>query len=351
DAAPFHDKTVLVVGSANSAADIAVEVSNVAKQVYLSVGDGMCLSGRFTGNGLPSDFQLKRAIHAWLPTNLAIRIFSWLLHKRINHRVLGLLYTGKELPIVVNDELQARIMSGKIKVIGHLREFRGDEVETVDGRVLTGVNNVINATGYKHDFSMMDKSLGLDKEELNLFKQVFPIHEEHHTLALVGCIRLSGPMPPTIELQSRLAAYSFSGRHKLPAFEAMKADSERWNSMARRSDGSYRYAFMSIMVYEELAAEIGVAPHFWPLFFSGKPRLALKSLLGPAFPFNYRLIGPGAWQGAESAMDKALEENKQALSYRTLPNELQFRESLNVPASVKFFMMLSVCICFYLYFM
>ncbi|KAK3739145.1 hypothetical protein RRG08_045374 [Elysia crispata] len=352
DASPFQGKTVLVVGSANSATDIAVEVSNVAKQVYLSVGDGMCLAGRFNpSNGLPNDLQLKRAIHAWFQPELATRILSWVLHKRINHRMFGLLYTGAELPVVASDELQARIMSGKIKIVGHLREFKGHEVTTVDGRVLAAVDNVINATGYKRDLSVLDKSLGLDQEELNLFKQVFPIYEKHNTLALVGCIRVNGPMPPTIELQSRLAAYTFSGRHKLPPFEVMKVDSDRWKAMARRSDGSYRYSFLSIMVYEELATEIGVAPHFWQLFFSGKPRLALKSLLGPAFPFNYRLIGPGAWEGAESAMDNALEENKQALCNRTLPKEPQLRETLNLPASIKVLMMVSICLCLYVYFM
>ena len=75
--------------------------------------------------------------------------------------MFGLLYTGAELPVVASDELQARIMSGKIKIVGHLREFKGHEVTTVDGRVLAAVDNVINATGYKRDLSVLDKSLGL----------------------------------------------------------------------------------------------------------------------------------------------------------------------------------------------
>ena len=105
------------------------------------------------------------------------------------------------------------------------------------------------------------------------------------------------------------------------------------------------------MVYEELAEEIGVAPHFWPLVFSGKPRLALKSLLGPAFPFNYRLIGPGAWEGAESAMDKAMEENRQALCNRTLPEEPQYRETLGVPVRIKLFLILFAGLCLYAFFL
>lgn len=87
DPSPFQGKTVLVIGNANSAADIAVEVSNVAKQVYLSVGEGMCLSTRVNpANGLPSDLQLRRAIHVWFSPAVATRLFSWLVNKRINHR-------------------------------------------------------------------------------------------------------------------------------------------------------------------------------------------------------------------------------------------------------------------------
>ncbi|GFR92977.1 dimethylaniline monooxygenase [N-oxide-forming] [Elysia marginata] len=264
-------------------------------------------------------------------------------------RLLGLLYTGTGLPLVSNDDIQVRIMSGKVKVIGHLKEFKGSEVTTVDGRLLEGVDSVILATGYDHDLSVLDQSLGLDQKELNLYKQVFPIHEKHHTLALVGCLRVSGPNPTAMELQSRMAAYTLSGRHKLPTFEVMKADSDRWKDLARRSDGSYRFSYISVMVYEELAAEIGVAPYFWPLVFSGKPKLAVKALLGPLFPFVYRLVGPGAWEGAESAMEKALEENKQSLCNRTLPTSAQFRETLGLPAWTRALALLAACLAMYAY--
>ncbi|GFR77282.1 dimethylaniline monooxygenase [N-oxide-forming] [Elysia marginata] len=84
---PFHGKTVLVIGSANTAVDIAVEVSSVAKQVYLSIGDGMCLTTRIdSATGLPSDLQLRRALHAWLSLAVSTRILTWIIHKRTNHR-------------------------------------------------------------------------------------------------------------------------------------------------------------------------------------------------------------------------------------------------------------------------
>ena len=47
----------------------------------------------------------------------------------------------------------------------------------------------------------------------------------------------------------------------------------------------------------ELADEFGVKPTFLSLLFRS-PSTAYKVFFGPAFPCHYRLLGPGAWNGA-----------------------------------------------------
>ena len=56
-----------------------------------------------------------------------------------------------------------RIMCGKVKVLGHLREFKGADVTTRDGRTFEGIDAVIFATGYNRDLSVLDESLGLSE--------------------------------------------------------------------------------------------------------------------------------------------------------------------------------------------
>lgn len=52
---------------------------------------------------------------------------------------------------------------------------------------------------------------------------------------------------------------------------------------------------------EELADLVGVRPNLLSLAFTD-PKLALQLLLGPCTPIQYRLQGPGKWDGARKAI-------------------------------------------------
>ena len=53
---------------------------------------------------------------------------------------------------------------------------------------------------------------------------------------------------------------------------------------------------------DSLAADIGCKPNLWELLFTD-PKLAVKCFFGPCVPFQYRLTGPGAWDGAKAAIE------------------------------------------------
>lgn len=57
--------------------------------------------------------------------------------------------------------------------------------------------------------------------------------------------------------------------------------------------------FIDIM--DELADLMGVRPNLLSLAFTD-PKLALQLLLGPCTPIQYRLQGPGKWDGARKAI-------------------------------------------------
>jgi len=52
---------------------------------------------------------------------------------------------------------------------------------------------------------------------------------------------------------------------------------------------------------DSLAKEVGVKPNILRLFLND-PKLALQAFLGPCTPYQYRLSGPGQWDGARQAI-------------------------------------------------
>ena len=52
---------------------------------------------------------------------------------------------------------------------------------------------------------------------------------------------------------------------------------------------------------DELACLIGVKPNVWSLLLTD-PKLALQVIFGPCTPYQYRLQGPGQWDGARKAI-------------------------------------------------
>ena len=56
-----------------------------------------------------------------------------------------------------------------------------------------------------------------------------------------------------------------------------------------------------ISYLDDLASFIGVKPNI-PLLFIKDPRLAWEVFFGPCTPYQYRLMGPGKWDGARNAI-------------------------------------------------
>ena len=58
---------------------------------------------------------------------------------------------------------------------------------------------------------------------------------------------------------------------------------------------------------DEIADQIGCRPDIFQLFLKD-PALGLLCFFGPCAPYQYRLMGPGAWDGAKKALGD-LDEN------------------------------------------
>ena len=165
--ASFTDKTVLVLGSGASAADIGQEIAQVATMIYHS-----------TRGAAGNSFQLSQAPNA--------------------------------CPIRSHSAIQRVHPSGAF--------------EMMDGSILEGIQTLLLCTGYHYDFPFLDSErnkVQLEyKRVLGLFQHIFPFNSYHpdwnsseeltrpSTLAFVGLPWKVAPFP-LFDIQARSIAHAW----------------------------------------------------------------------------------------------------------------------------------------------
>ncbi|MGH0182967.1 UNVERIFIED_CONTAM: hypothetical protein FKN15_010298 [Acipenser sinensis] len=324
----FQGKRVLVIGIGNSGGDIAVEMSGVAEQVFLSTRRGSWVLNRVSDNGFPGDMMYNTRITALLRKYLHSSLLNWIGEKKINTRFDHSLYglqpehrLFSQHPMV-NDDLPNRILSGRVQVKPNVSEFRSVSVVFQDGSVEDRIDVVVFATGYTFSFPFLDDSvLAVADNQVSLYKYVFPPALERTTLAVIGLIQPLGAIMPISELQARWATRVFAELQKLPPEKTMLKDIEnKKKAMAKRYVLSQRHTIQVdyIPYMDELAAQLGVRPRLGWLLFRD-PRLGLQLLLGPCTPYQYRLCGPGQWAGARRAILTQWDRVAKPLRTRVLP--------------------------------
>ncbi|XP_071983185.1 flavin-containing monooxygenase 5-like isoform X2 [Engystomops pustulosus] len=306
----FKGKRIIVVGIGNTGVDLAVELSSVAKQVFLSTRRGTWLLNRVFDSGLPLDIVLFTRFFAIFQDafpSLANSFLERKVNSRVDHDNFGLKPKHRFLSQhpTVSDDLPNRIISGKVLMKTNIKRFQESDVIFEDGTVEKDIDVVIFATGYKFFFSFFDDSvIKVERNQAPLYKMMFLPHLEKPTVAFIGYIQPIGAIMPISEIQARWATRVFKGINKLPSMSEMKAEiTKRREDMQKRYVESERHTIQVDYVdyMDEVAEEIGCKPNFKKLFLSD-PKLAWDMFFGPCTPYQYRLTGPGQWEGARKAI-------------------------------------------------
>ncbi|XP_075012758.1 flavin-containing monooxygenase 5-like [Calonectris borealis] len=313
---PFSGKRVIVVGTGNSGVDIAVELSNSAKQVFLSTKRGTWVMHRVGDGGYPFDFIYLSRFMQFLNNVLPQGTNSFLLEKKLNarfdHALYGLQPRHRILDQhpTISDDLPNRIISGRVLVKPNIQEFTETSAIFEDG-TREDIDAVVFATGYSFSFPFLEGCVKVVKNQIPLYKFVFPPNLEKPTLAFIGLTQPLGAFMPVSELQCRWAtrvfkapASSSPGLQDLPPSANMLADiTQTKEEMAKRFVKSQRHTIQVdfIPYMDQLACQVGVKPNLLALFLTD-PKLALEVVFGPCTPYQYRLRGPGKWAGAREAI-------------------------------------------------
>ncbi|KAM9849271.1 flavin-containing monooxygenase 5-like [Aulostomus maculatus] len=306
----WRNKTAVVIGIGNSGGDIAVELSRVTKQVYLSTRRGAWILNRVSDNGFPLDLlktKLMMIQRQILPFGFVCSLMERKLNCRFNHSLYNLKPKHRlfsQHP-TVNDELPNRILSGTVQVKPNIRRFQGSSVEFDDGSVVEDVDLVVFATGYRFSFPFLASHVvSVSDNKAALYKYVFPPELDRPTLAIIGLVQPLGAIMPISEMQARWATRVFKGSIALPPVATMLKDMRnKQEAMAKRYVPSQRHTIQVdyVSYMDEMAELLGVRPGILKLLLTD-PRLALNVLFGPVTPYQYRLRGPGKWDGARQAI-------------------------------------------------
>ncbi|KAM6262684.1 LOW QUALITY PROTEIN: uncharacterized protein LJ264_006376 [Porphyrio hochstetteri] len=309
DSQDFRDKMVVVVGIGNSGSDLAVEISQAAKQVFLSTRRGAWILNRVGDQGYPIDIIFTTRMKTFLKNLMSPSMVSSFVEKQLNMRFNHSHYGLKPKHRIIdqhptiNDDLPNRIISGRVRVKPNIQEFTETAAIFEDG-TREDIDAVVFATGYSFSFPFLEGCVKVVENQVSLYKFMFPPDMEKPTLAFIGLVQPLGAIMPISELQCRWATRVFKGLNKLPPRQDMEADiKQKKEAMAKRYVKSQRHTIQVdyIPCMDELACQMGVKPNLLTLFLTD-PKLALEVAFGPCTPYQYRLRGPGEWAGAREAI-------------------------------------------------
>lgn len=239
---PYIDKSVLVVGIGNSGIDIAVDVSRVAKNTYLSTRSGAHI--------LPK-YLLGRPLDHWT-TPLTTSLPPWLQSILLN--ILRLLTIGRQQaygvptpdrPMFaqhpsVSSDLLHYVGHGKVKIKPDIDYKDIHDVVFKDGSRLA-VDSIIYATGYNISFPFLDDVvMNPENNEISLFQ--LTVHPDYKGLYFVGLCQPLGAIMPISERQSIWIADLIEGKSALPLkADMMQEIEERREAIYKRYDNRPRH--------------------------------------------------------------------------------------------------------------
>lgn len=223
---------MLVVGMGNSAMDIAVESSYVARSTFLS--------GRRPAYIIPKYLfgyaQLPLPIGDY---RLPWRLRQWLLQTIVRLQTGPVTRYGLPAPEhkilqthpTVSDHLLSRLSHGAITPKPSIARLAGDSVEFVDGST-ERVDTIVYCTGYRITFPFFDENfIAAPDNELRLYMRVF--HPDVPNLCFIGFIQPWGSIMPIAEAQSKLVTDYLTGSYTLPGHGAMLAAIDRQDQELR----------------------------------------------------------------------------------------------------------------------
>ncbi|XP_069088133.1 dimethylaniline monooxygenase [N-oxide-forming] 2-like [Pleurodeles waltl] len=308
-------------------------MKHIKLKVFLSSKRGAWVFSRIVNGGYPFDMWFLTRFKTWIRLLLPNPVVWWLMVRHLNqhfdHSNYGLQrdrYSWKE-PLI-NEDLPHCIIRGSVVVKPSVVKFTDSSVIFDDG-TSEDIEVIIFATGFDFTFPFLDESvMKPSNSKVLLYKHVFPPDLEKPTLAFIGIIQPIGAVIIASEMQARWATRVFKGLNELPSLEKQGEELAERTKLVKKRFGRLQGNTLQIELIEyvdAIASEIGVKPNFFRIFLTD-PRLAMEVVFRTCTSSQYRLIGPGKWDGARNAILTKKDRVLKPMKTRVVKNK--FRKSL-----------------------
>jgi len=223
---PLHlmDKRILVVGLGNSAADIAVELSQrvMRNEVTLSTRSSAWIVPKLMF-GKAADMNYRTNPH--IPLAWQRKVAQWGQKMTASDPTLyGLPKPNHkffEAHPTQSGELPLRLKSGDVTPKGNVARLDGETVHFEDG-TSADFDVIIYATGYDLTFPFFDPEfISAPENRIDLYKRI--IKPEIDNLCFAGFAQATPTLFPFVESQARMIAAYVIGEYALPSVEEMYA--------------------------------------------------------------------------------------------------------------------------------
>jgi len=309
----FAGKKVVVVGSGESASDIAWLTSQHARKVHISYRTPPgTLFPRFVNGDTadirdnriiyslpraPAIINLVRAAHWNFYTNIVRKddaaqrkVFEWAAKSNFeNNNTIFTINACKSFGI------PQAVVQNNAETHPAIARFDGRKVIFSDGTEVEEVDAVIAATGYAQKLpALTDKALAAEFEDPRRLWKHMAAPGVSDLFLLGFCRPQQINLITCCEMQARAMAQILSGEKQLPAREEMEEEIDRWEAHMGASFSRGSRALVDFLPFVDgLADYIGCAPDLRRLLFSDVV-LWVYMMFAALQPSQWRLSGPGA---------------------------------------------------------
>ncbi|MER6328195.1 NAD(P)-binding domain-containing protein [Streptomyces sp. NPDC001034] len=249
----LRGRRVLVVGSGNTACDLATELSAVADRVVSSARRGFWITPKRLF-GKPAD-KVNLPLATFVPPlaqSLLLTAMLWVAQGRISR--YGLAAPGhlalRTHPATCEGYLPA-VKAGRIAVRPGIERFDGGHrVRFTDGSV-EEFDAIVWCTGFKFSFPFLPKELTpVMVGPMRLFRRI--VMPDHEGLFFLGFAKTLSAITPVAEAQAEWTADLIEGRTRLPGREAMLAEIAADERRVRRRYSATPQLTVELDVYRYL---------------------------------------------------------------------------------------------------
>eukprot|EP01130_Rhizamoeba_saxonica_P002433 TRINITY_DN12233_c0_g1_i1.p1 TRINITY_DN12233_c0_g1~~TRINITY_DN12233_c0_g1_i1.p1 ORF type:complete len:458 (-),score=90.98 TRINITY_DN12233_c0_g1_i1:69-1442(-) len=256
---PYENKNVIIVGSGNSAFDIATELSEVCNKVTMLSRQGkLALPVEMDGVPIDQIFNCRSYAYSKNRQGMAMKLCSKITKTLHEH---GLPREMESLTINVikkPEKFTEKLENNTINLKRIITNINGNTI-TFDDLSEETYDDIIFCTGFKQQFPFLSEDLvPTDPNHPNILLLMdHVLHPKYHNLSFLCHIDTYGPNIGIAEIQSLYVGSMIAGLIDFPSKEDVSKFLSLWNKIRSKFNARSKSFVDYVRYADELGAKLG----------------------------------------------------------------------------------------------